>query len=46
MLTRLTQGAEPGSAAATPLRAAVEFVREAGSLAELKVRCAALMSGR
>lgn len=42
----LTRGAEPGSAAATPLGAAVEFVRASGSLAELKTRCAALMSGR
>jgi hypothetical protein len=42
----LTRGAEPGSVAATPLGAAVEFVRDCGSLAELKTRCAALMSGR
>lgn len=46
VLARLAQGAEPGSAAATPLGAAVEFVKEAGSLAELKARCAALMSGQ
>jgi hypothetical protein len=42
----LTRGAEPGSVAATPLGAAVEFVRDCGSLAELKKRCAELMSGR
>ena len=42
----LTRGAEPGSLAATPLGAAVEFVKDAASLAELKARCTALMSGR
>ncbi len=41
----LTRGAEPGSAAATPLGAAVAFVRESESLAELKRSCAVLMSG-
>jgi len=46
MLAWLTRGAEPGSLAATPLGAAVEFVKDAGTLAELKTRCAALMSGR
>ena len=46
VLAWLTRGAEPGSLAATPLGAAVEFVKEAGTLAELKARCAALMSGR
>ena len=46
VLAWLTRGAEPGSLAATPLAAAVEFVKDAGSLAELKTRCAALMSGR
>lgn len=46
VLAWLTRGAEPGSIAATPLGAAVEFVKDAGSLAELKTRCAALMSGR
>ena len=44
VLARLTRGAEPGSLAATPLGAAVEFVRDAGTLAELKTRCAALAS--
>ena len=46
VLAWLTRGAEPGSFAATPLAAAVEFVKDAGSLAELKTRCAALMAGR
>jgi hypothetical protein len=45
ILAWLTRGAEPGSVAATPLGAAVEFVKDSGSLAELKTRCAALMSG-
>jgi hypothetical protein len=44
VLAWLTLGAEPGSLAATPLGAAVEFVRDAGTLAELKTRCAALAS--
>ncbi|HJR04574.1 MAG TPA: hypothetical protein VKA83_23235 [Methylomirabilota bacterium] len=46
LLAWLTRGAEPGSLAATPLGAAVELVKDAGSLAELRTRCAALMSGR
>ncbi len=46
VLAWLTRGAEPGSLAATPLGAAVEFVKEAGTLAELRTRCAALMSDR
>ena len=46
VLAWLTRGAEPGSLAATPLGAAVEFIREAGTLGELKTRCAALMSGQ
>jgi hypothetical protein len=46
VLAWLTRDAEPGSLAATPLGAAVVFVKDAGSLAELKTRCAALMSGR
>lgn len=45
ILAWLTRGAEPGSVAATPLAAAVEFVKDSGSLAELRTRCAALMSG-
>ena len=46
VLAWLTRGAEPGSVAATPLGAAVDFVKDAGSLAELKSRCTALMSRR
>ncbi len=42
----LTRGAEPGSLGATSLGAAVEFVKDAGTLVELKTRCTALMSGR
>ena len=45
VLAWLTRGAEPGSIAATPLGAAVEFVRDAGTLAELRARCAALAAG-
>jgi hypothetical protein len=44
VLAWLTKGAEPGSPAATPLGAAVEFVKEAGSLDWLKARCTGLMS--
>lgn len=46
VLAWLTRGAEPGSLAATPLGAAVEFVRDAGTLAELKARCARLGAGQ
>lgn len=46
VLAWLTRGAEPGSLAATPLGAAVEFVKEAETLAELRTRCAQLMVGR
>jgi hypothetical protein len=46
ILAWLIQGAAPGSLAATPLGAMVEFVREAATLGELKTRCAALMSGQ
>jgi hypothetical protein len=46
VLAWLTRGAEPGSVAATPLGAAVEFVKDAGSFGELKARCAVLMSDR
>lgn len=41
----LTLGAESGSAAATPLGSLVEFVKEAGTLPQLRSRCAALMAG-
>lgn len=46
ILAWLTRGAEPGSVAATPLGATVEFVKDAGTLAELRERCAALMAAR
>jgi hypothetical protein len=46
VLTWLTRGAEPGSFAATPLGAAVELVKDAGTLAELRRTCAALMASR
>lgn len=46
VLAWLTRGAEPGSVASTPLGAVVEFVKEAGTLAELKARCAALAAAR
>jgi hypothetical protein len=42
----LSRGAEPGSLAATPLGAAVAFVKDTGTLAELKTQCGALMSER
>ena len=46
VLVSLTEGATPGSVLATPLGAAVELVKDCGSLGELKTRCSALMSGR
>lgn len=45
VLAWLTHGAEPGSIAATPLGATVEFVKDAESLDDLKRRCAVLMAG-
>ena len=44
-LGRVTEGAAPGSARATPLGAFVEHVRECKSVDEVKAKCAALMSG-
>ena len=41
----LTRGAEPGSTAATPLGGLVQFVKESGTLPELRGRSAALMAG-
>jgi hypothetical protein len=46
ILAWLTRGAEPGTLAATPLGAAIDFVRDAGTLTELRTRCATLMSTR
>jgi hypothetical protein len=44
ILTHLTREARPGSVAATPLGAFVEYVKDCGSVADMKTRCAALMS--
>lgn len=46
VLAFLTRGAEVGSLRATPLGAAVEFVRDAATLAALKARCADLKAER
>jgi hypothetical protein len=43
-LARLTAGAAPGSADATPLGALVHYVRECESLAAVRERCQALRS--
>jgi hypothetical protein len=43
-LTRLTRDARPGSVEATPLGAIVECVRGCASVAEVKTRCAGLLS--
>jgi len=45
-LTHLTRDAGKGSVEATPLGAFVEHLRVCGSVAEVKTRCAALMSNR
>ena len=42
VLARLTRGAPPGSARATPLGAVVECVKEATSVADVRARCAAI----
>jgi hypothetical protein len=44
-LARLTRDAAPGSAAATPLGAFVEYVKTCPSVDAVKAKCAALMSG-
>ena len=41
-LSRLTKGAAPGSAGATPLGAFVNHVKTCPSIAEVKARCATL----
>lgn len=46
ILAWLIRGAEPGSLAASPLGAAAAFVKDSGTLAELRTRCAVLMSSR
>lgn len=42
----LTRGAHPESADATPLGALVKYVKDCGTPADVKARCAALMSAR
>lgn len=42
LLGRLTERAAPGTAAATPLGALVEYLRPCASLDDLRARCAAL----
>jgi hypothetical protein len=44
-LARLTQGAQEGSARATPLGAFVEVLKDAASVADVRSRCAALRAG-
>jgi hypothetical protein len=46
ILAWLTRGAEPGSLAATPLGAAVDFVKNAGTVAELRQLCEGLTDQR
>jgi hypothetical protein len=41
-LTRLTQGAAPDTAAATPLGAFVEALRSCASVADIRARCATI----
>ena len=41
-LARLTRDAQPGTAEATPLGALVKYVRDCGTAADVKARCAAL----
>lgn len=44
-LARLTQGAPPESARATPLGAFVEVLKDCKSIDEVKTACAAIVSG-
>jgi hypothetical protein len=44
-IARLTQGAPPESARATPLGAFIEALRDCKSLDEVKAKCAAIVSG-
>jgi len=46
VLARLTHDAAPGTAAATPLGALVEYAKTARSLDDLKAKCADLSSTR
>jgi hypothetical protein len=45
-LSELTRGAHPESADATPLGAFVKHVKNCGTAADVKARCAALVSAR
>lgn len=45
-LAQLTRDAQPGSVEATPLRAFVEHLKRCASAADVKARCASLMSIR
>ena len=45
-LVKLTRDAHPESADATPLGAFVKYVKDCGTTADVKARCAALMSAR
>jgi hypothetical protein len=42
VLSRLTRGAQPGTADATPLGALVKYVKDCGTAADVKARCDAL----
>jgi hypothetical protein len=46
VLTQLTRGLRQDSVEATPLGAFVEYVKGCGSVAEVKVKCAALGASR
>ena len=43
-LRQLTRNAKEGSVEATPLGAFVQYVKDCGSVADVKARCAALLS--
>jgi hypothetical protein len=45
VLARLTAGAPEGSVRATPLGAVVEYLRDCGTLGDLRARLSALSSG-
>jgi hypothetical protein len=45
ILGELTRGAAPGTADATPLGAFVNYVKDCGTLAEVKAKCAKLTGG-
>jgi hypothetical protein len=45
-LAELTRGSQPGTAEATPLGALVKYVKDCGTAADVKNRCAALTPRR